>query len=921
MPELPLVIVSEFEPPITSQPPASGDAEWIRYHVKRGWRENRALVRAKLGGRRIRIAAVILEPRTPHWPMRLAGFTLAPLYFLAFNENGEHFMLRPRCVPTMLRHAAWRTRNFFRSQFKTGGWMRKQIERVRHPAKIRQPVYYRLALMRGRLARARVERWGEVSSTQRPEGISVVIPSRNGMALLEQCLPRITPVSRSGPASQSGDAIEIIVVDNGSTADDTMDAVGDGRRQDRLPHAFPQVIVEYNREPLSFARAVNRGIAKARYSHVCVLNNDMLAEPGFLRELRLAFDRVPDLFAATAQIFFPEGQRREETGKTVMPADRGITDFPLRCDEPVVSDPGASDAGASDDGASHAGSEDLSYVLYGSGGCTLYDARKLEALGGFDEVYEPAYVEDLDLGVRAWQRGWPSVYCAGARVLHLHRATTSRYFTPKELHRALEHNYLRFLARAIGDEARFHRMWRENIVRLNLLKDVDALAFASRLRPSFLKPLPRRKRSLVAARAEVVAARAEGADFWDLTNGDVAVFPGKPVSNKPRVLIASPYLPFPLAHGAAVRIYNLMRRAAREFDLVLIACVEQAGPVPRELLDICIEVVTVKRRGSHALPSTTRPDTVEEFDLPAFHAALLQTIAKWQPGIVQLEFTQMAAYAEDCGRVPTILVEHDITYDLYAQILAQGEDWETRREYDRWVNFEREAWTRVNRVVVMSGRDRLAVDSEKDASAAPGSVVIANGVDLERFQPASLTNEPVEREARRLLFIGSFAHRPNVLAMEFFLREVFPLLENVTLHVIAGRRHEAFWDLRHAGVEVEGFVSDVRPAYARATLVIAPLVASAGTNIKIMEAMAMGKAIVSTSAGIHGLDLERGKDVIVADSAAEMAVAITRLLDRPEERRALETHARETAERVYGWDAIAEKQVELYRSLLREESR
>jgi glycosyltransferase involved in cell wall biosynthesis len=210
-------------------------------------------------------------------------------------------------------------------------------------------------------------------------------------------------------------------------------------------------------------------------------------------------------------------------------------------------------------------------------------------------------------------------------------------------------------------------------------------------------------------------------------------------------------------------------------------------------------------------------------------------------------------------------------------------------------------------------------------------VVIANGVDLERFQPAFLMTEPMTEpcepelshklESRRLLFIGSFAHRPNVLAMQFFLREVFPLLKDVTLHVIAGRRHEAFFDLRHAGVEVEGFVSDVRPAYRRATLVIAPLVASAGTNIKIMEAMAMGKAIVSTEAGIHGLDLKRGEDLIVANSAEEMAGAIARLLDRPEERRAMERHARETAEQLYGWDAIARRQAELYQSLLREVSR
>jgi glycosyltransferase involved in cell wall biosynthesis len=118
------------------------------------------------------------------------------------------------------------------------------------------------------------------------------------------------------------------------------------------------------------------------------------------------------------------------------------------------------------------------------------------------------------------------------------------------------------------------------------------------------------------------------------------------------------------------------------------------------------------------------------------------------------------------------------------------------------------------------------------------------------------------------------------------------------------------------GVEIDGFVSDVRPAYERATLVIAPLVASAGTNIKIMEAMAMGKAIVSTEAGIHGLELEPGKEVVVANDAGEMAAAIHRLLDFPEERKALERQAAETAVRIYGWDRMAREQQRLYESLL-----
>jgi glycosyltransferase involved in cell wall biosynthesis len=212
--------------------------------------------------------------------------------------------------------------------------------------------------------------------------------------------------------------------------------------------------------------------------------------------------------------------------------------------------------------------------------------------------------------------------------------------------------------------------------------------------------------------------------------------------------------------------------------------------------------------------------------------------------------------------------------------------------------------------------------SDKDRRQVRGAraVTIANGVDLERFRPCRASPEP-----KRLLFIGSLAHLPNLLALEFFLKRVWPLLDGLepTLHIIAGMRHDYFLDfykdraavdLRHPRMEVEGFVADVRPAYERAAIVIAPLTASAGTNIKILEAMAMGKAVVSTPAGINGLDLDAG-DVAVADSAVEMAQAIAGLIADPSRRRLLESHARATAERRFDWDSIARRQRELYQSL------
>jgi len=857
-PGVPLCVVSEFAP-------ASG--EWIAWHVHRSFEQNLAYVRTALAGRSIEAAAVAYDRRSALADLRRAAQTLAPGLLTAYDEEMRV------ATPDALRGFLMRRRlRAIGDQLRPGGRARAWLRRVVHPSEAEIPIRARLAQARGLAAvRSRQPHSSPaaVDCSPMPRGVTIVIPSRDGLELLREMLPPLLAQLTQG---------EVIVVDNGSS---------DGAA-DWLTREYPSVRTLIHPTPLSFARAVNQGIHEARYARLLLLNNDMIVEPGFVGELDAAFERVPDLFCATAQIFFPPGVRREETGKAVWRRDSDL-DFPVRCDDPVAG-------------------EDLTWVLYGSGGCSLFDTRKLLALGGVAELYEPAYVEDMDFGFRAWKRGWPSVYCAGALVEHRHRSTTSRFYSERQIDFFVERNYLRFVASVVSDPMLFECLWLSGIRRLQLqaMEGRGAALDTLRAIPGISLSPPASTGHL--SETEVLA----------LTNGDIAVFPGARHAERRTVLIASPYLPYPLSHGGAVRIYNLMKLAAETEDLVLLAFVDELAPPPSELRAICSEIVLVRRHGTHYRRDTERPDMVEEFHSETFRASLKQAIHQWKPEIAQLEFTWMAQYADACQPAKTILVEHDVTFDLQQQLLLATPSKGTARmdldeQLAKWRTFETVAWGRVDCVVTMSAKDTQMIAGARSVECLP------NGVDCERFQP-----QETRPDAQRLLLIGSFAHLPNLLALEFFLRDVWPRLgPGYTLHVIGGTRHKYYLDffrdrvsinLNQPGIELEGFVEDVRVEYHRAAVVLAPLTASAGTNIKVLEAMAMGKVVVSTSAGVNGLDVTPDHDVLLANDGAQFADRISGIIQDVERRRSIERNARQTALQ-FDWRAIGDRQLALYRRL------
>jgi glycosyltransferase involved in cell wall biosynthesis len=278
--------------------------------------------------------------------------------------------------------------------------------------------------------------------------------------------------------------------------------------------------------------------------------------------------------------------------------------------------------------------------------------------------------------------------------------------------------------------------------------------------------------------------------------------------------------------------------------------------------------------------------------------------------LLQVEYTQLAPYGGD------ILVEHDVTFDLFQQVRRSRRSLAAWWDWFRWRRFERRAVRRYRGVVAMSAKDAELLGPGVRAS------VIENGVDLERFAPRP------ESPGERLLFIGSFRHFPNVLAYRFFTEQVWPKLRGrfpeMTLTVVCGPDYLTYWraftdspePARDERIRLLGFVADVRPLYHEANLVVVPTTVSAGTNVKVLEAMAMERAVVSTPSGSAGLGLEHGRSVWVAETPDQFAEGVAALASDPARRAAIARAAGEHARRNFDWKALGEKQRSLVRKLL-----
>jgi len=298
-------------------------------------------------------------------------------------------------------------------------------------------------------------------------------------------------------------------------------------------------------------------------------------------------------------------------------------------------------------------------------------------------------------------------------------------------------------------------------------------------------------------------------------------------------------------------------------------------------------------------------------------SAFQRAVDRWLVGdaydIVQCEYAYMAQYRRPATArgAHWVLDEHNVEFRLNATLAAPGASGRRggqlrRLPYALYARREL-AFRRTEELAACASADHVLTVSEADRTvlraAVPGlaATVVPNGVDLEYF---SFT--PPTPDDAGVVFIGKMDYRPNVGAATWFCHDIWPAirasLPNCTFSIVGARPTSAVWELaRRPGVCVTGTVDDTRPYLQSAAVVVVPIRAGSGTRLKILEALATGRAVVTTTAGCEGIDAVDGRHLIVADDPAVFAEHVVRLLGAPEERARLGAAGRRLVEERYGW--------------------
>jgi glycosyltransferase involved in cell wall biosynthesis len=387
-----------------------------------------------------------------------------------------------------------------------------------------------------------------------------------------------------------------------------------------------------------------------------------------------------------------------------------------------------------------------------------------------------------------------------------------------------------------------------------------------------------------------------------------------------RILLLTPTLPYPLDTGGRIVVFNTIKRLSKNHEIFLVSLVQERQRKHVSVLrDYCVKVETVKKdisftgKGLLLNLFSSIPYSAARYHSPEMGRKIEQIASEHKFDLAQIEHLHMAQYARHIRGVPIILRQHNVEsvmmrrYYRYASSLPQRIY--AYLQYRKLLRYERHMCLRSDVVVALSRADQAFI---KKLSPKIKTEVVSCGVDFEHFK---FSTSP--RESNLIVYVGGLSFPPVFESVLHFLKKTWPKIKrthpHVKLHILGSCPRDK---LRRMGnihdVVFEGYVEDIRSRMAAATLAIVPHRIASGIRLKILESMAVGLPMVTTSIGCEGIDVTDGEHILVADDPDTFAHKVTRLLNDQCMRQIIARKGHQMVKQNYTWEVVEQELNRIY---------
>lgn len=392
-----------------------------------------------------------------------------------------------------------------------------------------------------------------------------------------------------------------------------------------------------------------------------------------------------------------------------------------------------------------------------------------------------------------------------------------------------------------------------------------------------------------------------------------------------KVLMLTPYLPYPLVSGGQIRTYNLLKNLSKHHDITLFALIKDEGERIHlsELQKYCHKITLFKRTKNPFVPRnillagfSSYPFVVTR-NLPlGMKKAVQAELMGNNYDLIHAETFYMMPNIP-ATNVPIILAEQTIEYLGYQDYMKKANPLLRPLlaiDVAKIKYWERYFWGVADKLITMSSEDKNFI--EKELKTPHNISVIANGVDLEFFSKVKkrLPADPT------VLFVGTFKWLPNIEAVDEIVKKIWPLilkdLPHAKLKIVGFSPTAKIQAYANDSIEVLGGIEDIRDAFATAHVLLAPIRSGKGTRYKVLEAMITGTPVVATTLAAEGLDLRTGQDVLIADTPSQLASSTVELLKNKALQKKLGLAGQQLVRQGYSWDIIAKELDKVYKEFI-----